>query len=416
MNRKIKKILPILLIGTGFIGIAVFLCMASTLNPWSEKLPHLDSAVWLRSAVEMKQGKVIYRDVWDHKGPVLFAIQVSGLTITPHSLNGIWLLECLFLFATLCSFYMTAKLISHNRLVCFLAAACSMHPIYYFYQEGNCVEEWALPLIGFSLFYFAKYMKTGKLIKPDILLAGVLMGCSFLLNGNLIAVWVCYVLLISVKLIWKKQFQEFGQCALFFAIGFLTVLTVVMLALFIQGALSGFINAYFGFNYDYVSGVTLKSFKYSILNFMFQDHWLLYSHMILFFLLVHDRKAEWLWSAFFYTGISLILISVSGRGYTHYGLQLLPCMIIPMTVCIERIRAWCSDFKEFLFITAIVGIMVIRFEVLHYEQLIHWTISTEGDNYFAGGNLENYTIVNEWIGKRWSEEALEKWVVNDNDE
>ena len=415
MNIKTKKMLARFLIAAGFIVAAIFFCMASTLNPWSEKLPHLDSAVWLRCAVEMKQGKVIYRDVWDHKGPILFAIQVLGLTITPHSLNGIWLLECLFCFTTLWSFYLTASLVSHNKLVCFLAAVCSMHPVYYFFQEGNCVEEWALPLIGFSLYYFAKYMKTGKLIRRDIFVAGFLMGCSFLLNGNLIAVWICYALFIFVKQIWQKQFQEFKCCAIFFISGFLAVSTIVMLILFIQGAFGSFINAYFGFNYGYVSGVTLESFKHSVLNFVFRDNWLVYSHMILFFLLVHDRNIKgWLWSAFFYTGITLILISVSGRGYVHYGLQLLPCMIIPMAVCIERIRAWCSNFKEFLLIIIIVGIMVVRFEVLHYEQLIRWTISTKGDNYYAGGDPENYTIVNEWIGNRWNEEALKKWVIDES--
>ena len=58
--------------------------------------------------------------------------------------------------------------------------------------------------------------------------------------------------------------------------------------------------------------------------------------------------------------------------------------------------------------------MVVRFEVLHYEQLIRWTISTKGDNYYAGGDPENYTIVNEWIGNRWSEEALKKWVIDES--
>lgn len=414
MDIKKKNMVGLLLIAVGFAMAAVFLNMASTLNPWSHKLPHLDSAVWLRCAVEMKKGKVIYRDVWDHKGPVLFAIQILGLSLTPHSLNGIWLLECVFSFFTLWSFYLTAQLVAENKFVSFLISVFSMHSVYYFYQEGNCVEEWALPFIGFSLYYFAKYMKTGKCIKIDIILTGVLMCCSFLLNGNLIAVWVCYILIISVKIVWNRQFQEFGQCVLFFVIGFFSMLAVVLLVLAFQGALGSFLNIYFGFNYDYISGATFIQFKYSVLNFAFKDNWFVFSHMILFFLLFHDWKPDWTWSAFFYTIISLIFISISGREYIHYGLQLVPCMVIPMAVCMNRVWKWCRSYKEFLLIVAVAGLVWIRFEVLHYEELIHWTVSKEGDNYFAGGDLENYTIVNEWIGNRWSKEALEKWVVNDH--
>ena len=124
----------IILIILGFLGAAVFIVMASTLNPWSMKLPHLDSAVWLRCAVGMKQGETLYVDVWDHKGPVLFAIQYLGLTLTPHSLTGIWLLECLCIFLLLWSFYLVAGLISDSRLVRYAASVLSLHSFYYFYH------------------------------------------------------------------------------------------------------------------------------------------------------------------------------------------------------------------------------------------------------------------------------------------
>ena len=210
MKLYTEKKAGIILIMLGFLGAAIFIAMASTLNPWSMKLPHLDSAVWLRCAVEMKQGKTIYVDVWNHKGPVLFAIQYLGLTLTPHSLTGIWGLECLCVFLLLWSFYLVAGLVSERRPVRFLASVLSLHSFYYFYQQGNCVEEWALPLIGFFLYFFARYLKTERIIRREIILAGAFMGLSFLLNGNLVAVWVCFVPVIGIKLIWQKKVEGAG--------------------------------------------------------------------------------------------------------------------------------------------------------------------------------------------------------------
>ena len=413
MKQITGKKVSILFIALGFLGAAIFIAMASTLNPWSMKLPHLDSAVWLRCAVEMKQGKTMYVDVWDHKGPVLFAIQYLGLTLTPHSLTGIWLLECLCVFWLLWSFYLTAGLVSERRFVRFLASVLSLHSFYYFYQHGNCVEEWALPFISISLYFFAKYLQTEGIVRWEILLAGAFMGLSFLLNGNLVAVWICFVPVIAIKLIWQKKWKELGQCALCFGGGFLAVVSVTLLVLGLQGALGAFLQAYFGFNASYVSGVTLRSFISAVLNFAYWDSWFGYVHILLLFLLVHRGKPDWKWFSLLYSAVSLIMINISGRGYEHYGLQLIPCMIIPMTVCVEAVRNWCRNHWEFLFVVAVVSVVWLRFEAAHYQELITWTLTEEGDNSYAGGKVENYTIVNEWLNGKWSDEAIDKWVVND---
>ena len=94
-------------------------------------------------------------------------------------------------------------------------------------------------------------------------------------------------------------------------------------------------------------------------------------------------------------------------------LQLIPCMIVPMTVCVEAVRNWCRNHWEFLFVLAVVSVVWLRFEAAHYQELITWTLTEEGDNSYAGGKVENYTIVNEWLNGKWSDEAIEKWVVND---
>lgn len=404
----------ILFVLAGFAAAAFFYCMASTLNPWSQKLPNLDSAVWLRCAVEMIKGKVIYRDTWDHKGPVLFLIQYLGLRLVPHSLTGLWILECIFTFMTLWAFYLTAGLFTESMLVRFLAAVLSLQPYYYFFQQGNCVEEWSLPFISFSLYFFVRFLKTLQLVRWEIFLAGVCMGFSFLLNGNLIAVWVCFVPLTALLLLCKKRYRDLLTCALWFAGGLLLILLTAAGVLLLQGAWSAFVEAYFGFNYSYTSGVTWNSFRLSVLNFAYIDRWFGYFNVLLFLLLAHERRADWKWCFLPYSILSLVLLSVSGRGYIHYGLQLIPCMIIPVSECVERLRAWCRKYSEFVFIVLLVSVLWLRFDAEDYsEKLIRWTTSTEGENDYAGGDTENYTIVNDWIGGRWSEEAIDKWVTNE---
>ena len=68
-------------------------------------LPDRDSGVFLYTARQILSGDVPYRDIWDHKGPVLYFINVIGLLIEPDSPWGVWLVETtLLLFASMLSY------------------------------------------------------------------------------------------------------------------------------------------------------------------------------------------------------------------------------------------------------------------------------------------------------------------------
>ena len=409
-----NKYICYVIIAMVFLCVAFFYVMASTLNPWSDKLPNLDSTVWLRCAVKMKQGFTMYVDTWDHKGPLLFLIQFLGLTITPHSLNGIWYLELLFAVLTLWALYFTAGCFSDKKVVCVIASALSFHPFYYFFQGGNCVEEWSLPFISFSLYFFVKYLKTGIINKKEILLAGMFMSCSFLLNGNLISVWACFIPVIFIMLVIRKKWKELQQCIVWFAGGAVSVLGVTVLVLLMQNSFSAFLEAYFGFNASYTSGVTIGTFISSMLNFAYQDSWFLIAYVIVFFILLNNKIHDWRWVMFLYAGASLVLLSMSGRGYLHYGIPLIPCMLMPLALIVDRVYEWCHNSKLFVLMILVVCFIWLRFDVAHYnEEYIQWTLTEEGDNGCAGGEVEDYRLVNEWIGNRWSEDMIDKWVVND---
>lgn len=58
-----------------------------------------DSAVFLYMGNAMLHGSVPYRDLWDHKPPLIFALNALSFVLTPGSLWGIFLIQVLFLAA-----------------------------------------------------------------------------------------------------------------------------------------------------------------------------------------------------------------------------------------------------------------------------------------------------------------------------
>src|SRR5215216_6050838 len=70
-------------------------------NPDNMTLPSRDSGVFLYIGWRFLNGDIPYRDIWDHKPPLIYFVDALGLTITPHSLWGVWFLQFIFIFLTL---------------------------------------------------------------------------------------------------------------------------------------------------------------------------------------------------------------------------------------------------------------------------------------------------------------------------
>ena len=406
------------LIASGFVVAvlsvtAVYFCMASVLNPWSVKLPALDSAVWLRCGVGMLQGDIMYVDMWDHKGPILFFIHFLGLAMTKHSITGVWILECVSLFVALLGFYFVTSLVTENKLVRLVSVLGTMHGYYYYFAEGDIVEEWALPFIAFSVYFFGRYLKTNELKELHIFLAGAFCAVSFLLNGNLVSAWVAFVPVIFVKLIMEKNWKHMQKCCVYFLSGLLFVILVTVGILAIQGALGEFLQAYFGFNNSYIEGNTISKLYSAVITSAYKDPWFGYVHIGSLIVLLHHRKVDWKYSAFLYSCVTLVLLNMSGRQYEHYSMQLVPCMVIPTVIVANALFCLCRDNKEFIVILFLFFMVWVRFDIGAYTEKIKNTMNTADRNDYAGGKVENYLIINEWINYRWTDKQIEEWVIKD---
>ncbi len=65
-----------------------------------------DSSLFLYVAERIQQGAVPYRDVWDHKPPLIYYFGVIGLALGDHGLTGVTVVEfATLLFAALVGFW-----------------------------------------------------------------------------------------------------------------------------------------------------------------------------------------------------------------------------------------------------------------------------------------------------------------------
>ena len=61
-------------------------------SPALTPLPSRDAAVFLYLGDQVRQGRLLYRDAWDHKPPVVHLINAAGLSLANGSRWGVWLI------------------------------------------------------------------------------------------------------------------------------------------------------------------------------------------------------------------------------------------------------------------------------------------------------------------------------------
>src|SRR3990172_9620810 len=99
-NSKIREIVV-----PTFMSIVGTISALFPGNPNNMTLPSRDSGVFLYVAWRFLNGDIPYRDVWDHKPPLIYFVDALGLTLTPASQLGVWFLQVIFIFFTLFFIY-----------------------------------------------------------------------------------------------------------------------------------------------------------------------------------------------------------------------------------------------------------------------------------------------------------------------
>ena len=115
-NRRKKTELLAECLGAGALAF-LFLFRASV-NIWSYSAVLPDSAVFKTVSMMMRHGFMPYRDSFDHKGPLLYALNYLGDSIAVY--RGIWVVELLFMTVTFLMVYRIARLTCDR---CFAAVA-----------------------------------------------------------------------------------------------------------------------------------------------------------------------------------------------------------------------------------------------------------------------------------------------------
>lgn len=237
-----------------FSFIFVFFC--SKCSPLYYFNSYCDPHIYFSVGKGVFNDKVLYRDVFDHKGPLIFLLYGIAYLISNTDFNGVFLLESLSLFLTLLYVYKTGLLFLIRKKA-FLLSLIFAVILFMRTGDGGSADEFIVPFITISFYYFILFYYKGdtsaKTLSKQLFIHGLLFGIVFFIKYTACLIWPALLLGVFYKLYRLRLFKSIFISSISFLEGFLLISLPIIAYFVFHSALSDFIFGYFQFNMIYAS-------------------------------------------------------------------------------------------------------------------------------------------------------------------
>lgn len=238
------------------IGAAA-LAIASECSPLYAFSHMGDTNVFRFAASRMLDGKELYTDIFDIKGPYIYFLYALGLIISPGGYYGVYVLEVV---AALFYFEYTYKSLralfpdlGNLKIFFGTAAGCLGSYLSLELCGGGEVEEFCLPAYAYVIYLLSNVVRTGNMPRvSQCALVGAHMGLIFWTKYLALAPYVgCFaaLLIFCAK---NRNFRMAGRIAVRCMPGFLAVTAATLAYSIAAGNLQEMLRIYFYENiFDY---------------------------------------------------------------------------------------------------------------------------------------------------------------------
>lgn len=245
MKNDYKKLFLIDFLYSLFISI-LFLLVCSKNSPLYSINDWTDVNSILTAAKMMRNGSVLYKDVFDHKGPISYFLFMIADIISNENFLGLWILEIISVTGFLYFCIQNARIFSiKNKIIYFslpIISFISLSSISF--SEGGSAEELSLIFLSYSLYYFLRMYKGQKLNIIEHLLNGVFLSIVFWMKFNMTGIYIGGYLLFVFFSFYRKT-KEYIKPILYGVVGFFFVTFLIFAYFIYNDAIKDLFEVYF---------------------------------------------------------------------------------------------------------------------------------------------------------------------------
>jgi hypothetical protein len=338
----------------------LFLLISSTSTSPLYPVYNGDGALYLLMGKLILNGKILYKDIFDHKGPVLFFIQAAGQLIGSGK-TGIFILQIinlssvLFIIRKICLYFIQPAQIIFIFLSIFFL-------LYMTIGDGNKSEEFCLLLIFIPLLFAFRFCFSDYAKHPAIysFIYGICFAITAFIRINNAAVTVAVIIATSIYIVSEKQYKNLFLNILFFLSGFLIICLPIFIYFYFKNALDDMIYATFLHNLKYASKDTYKIKLIVLLSFIITFFGIINT-------LVYKRKnkKDSILQTIIILGSIFTFISTNfgTKYFLYYHILDIPILTLGILLYIHNSNKKLSDKtkKRFIILIIIAGIIPMTY-------------------------------------------------------
>ncbi len=372
---------------------ASFLVVALCTSPIFEALGE-DCSYFMLLGRLVTEGGVLYVDLFDHKGPLLFFLNAIPQLFIDGAL-GVWILEVIFMLISMVIMFKIGYIVLKNKSAIFvpLTYLLAMNSTI---AGGNLSEEYSNLFCLIGLYIYVKFVESGfkDLSNASVTILGVLLALVVFIRVNNTIVLLSVIACIGVYYI-IKDYKRIPVLILFGLLGMLIVTVPMFLYFHSISALDDMLNAAFvhNFNYSNNSGLSqlfnnIVQINGSVFGFFVYGVTLIGVSFGAYALIKKDYAYGFL--NLLISIFSVYAMCLSGNRFLHYLVIAIP--VIPLSAMIFLKHS--NDFIKNL---------VEKFHLVLLILFVIGTVGTMGITYIvAQPDLKDHAVID-----LYEEDALE---------
>lgn len=364
-NNQENRFNPLIVLGFCFFISFLFLLLCTQSSPLYPTNTWCDPNAFFTMGKGMMNGKVIYRDLFEQKGPLLYFLHGLAYLVSNRSFLGVFFLEVVsftfFLFY--CHKILSLFIQSKASLIYLPVIAVFILNLISFF-EGDSAEEFCLPLLAISLYSLMGYF-TGKIKITDrhFFWNGVISGCVLWIKFSLLGFWVGWIFSIFLGMVVNGHVWKAVKGSLIFLLGMLIATIPWIIYFGINQSIPDWINTYLVVNIT--SYATSEPFfsrlKYPL--YSFAAHTLenpIFCFTlwfgILVFVLFKKYIQKILYRFLLFMCVFLLIFGIygGGQGYIYYFLIVSPFILFGCIVLFDSIQHLIKKDLSPRWVTAII--------------------------------------------------------------
>lgn len=328
MPEKTNKKYTLLLV------ISVVLC-ATALTLYSHSSPLYLMNTWedvngnLTIGKCIANGIVLYRDIFEQRGPLLYFLHVFAYWMSSHSFHGIWILELLFCAVFVYFTYKILSLYDREESIVFLPLLMTLIYSSRSYGLGGSPEEFCMPFLTASLYILLKALKNGRMLKTgEYIWIGICSGAVLWIKYSMLGFYIGSVLPVLFLVFRSEGVKGFLRLVIGVLAGVAIISVPVFVYFLINHALDSLFHVYFYINMNYYpfNGSIVYKLYFAALGFLDAvvknwKYWIITVIGLVQLFRIEKKPSVIVTLLFGAAGLAMVIYS-GGQQYAYYALIL----------------------------------------------------------------------------------------------